>query len=98
MDYLSILAVRIVLASFQVSFAYHAGSFRRGGRIHGTRSDGTLMGIFLFQGIFVCLDLVKKMPLSGSLLWRHTDFGCVSQAHIVVRIVLVSFQVSFTCE
>ena len=63
-----------------------------------TRSDGTLMGIFLFQGIFVCLDLVKKMPLSGSLLWRHTDFGCVSQAHIVVRIVLVSFQVSFTCE
>ena len=47
-----------------------------------TRSDGTLMGIFLFQGIFVCLNLVKKCrypgPYSGDtqtlgVCHRHTS-------------------------
>ena len=37
------------------------------------------MGIFLFQGIFVCLDLVKKMPLP------FKAFSGDTQAHNVVR-------------
>ena len=84
--YVPIKIITSQLVSFQVSFAYHAGSFRRGGRIHGIFyghvPDGTLMGIFLFQGIFVCLDLVKKCrypgPYSGDtqtlgVCHRHTS-------------------------